>query len=394
MRILGRLTLLSLFAATGVAVALYVGFSIPLRSHGQPPGHSAGQCLTGTTGAPCGAWSPGTDRAPCEAWSVGPPASEPAGTNLRLVPVEGVSRAEPGGQEDSGKEVTRMPAREAIPQAFSAASGLRTSPEASETRTLDSGSVQLTLSLPPGPVVAEPHPARTFQVRSGEQSPGLLTTFRFWKSLATPLFSQVARDSGQSAQDPAPLPAPAEPGDVVLADPPGSSAKAVVGEGDNELSMQFPNNDIREVLDALSIQGNLKILATESVQGKVSATLTGVDVESALDAILKSTGYVARRDGEFIYVGKPEDFEALEKSLDRIVTRVYRPNYVTAAELETLIQPLVTTGLGVVSVSSPAEVGITADSASAGWLPIEANTPSRVTVPRLPPVERVSESVE
>jgi len=52
--------------------------------------------------------------------------------------------------------------------------------------------------------------------------------------------------------------------------------------------------------------------------------------------------------------------------LDRIGTRIYRPNYITAAELQTLIQPLLTEKIGVVSVSTPAEVGIPADDASAG----------------------------
>jgi type IV pilus assembly protein PilQ len=140
----------------------------------------------------------------------------------------------------------------------------------------------------------------------------------------------------------------------------------IVGEGDGQLQMQFPNKDIREVLDALSVYGDLNILATDSVQGNVSATFSGTDAESALDALLKSTGYVARRDGDFIYVGKPEDFDSLEQALDTVGTRVYRPNYVTAAELQALIQPLVTNGAGVVAVSSPAEVGIAADATNAG----------------------------
>ena len=37
---------------------------------------------------------------------------------------------------------------------------------------------------------------------------------------------------------------------------------------------------------------------------------------------------------------------------------------------------------------------VKADSASAGWAPIDANIPSRVTVPRLPPFLRVSVSAE
>jgi type IV pilus assembly protein PilQ len=141
-----------------------------------------------------------------------------------------------------------------------------------------------------------------------------------------------------------------------------SSANA----GDQSLEIHFPDADIVEVLEALSQQGNLNILASDSVQGKVSVNLIGVDVEGALEAILKSTRFVARRDGKFIFIGTREDFSAMEQSLDTITTRVYRPNYVTATELQTLIQPMVTQEIGVVSVSSPAEVGIEADESNAG----------------------------
>lgn len=159
--------------------------------------------------------------------------------------------------------------------------------------------------------------------------------------------------------------------------PPGSAADAgwpaagtesaiVKGEGDDQLSVHAQDADVREVLDALSEQGNLNILASSSVQGKVTATLSGVDIDSALDAILRSTGFVARREGKFIYVGTPADFDSLEQAMDKISTRVYRPNYITAAELQTLITPLLTKEAGVASVSTPAEVGIGTDDSAAG----------------------------
>jgi len=138
------------------------------------------------------------------------------------------------------------------------------------------------------------------------------------------------------------------------------------GEGDGQLSINVQNSDIRAVLDLLSRQGGLNILAGKSVQGTVSASLSNVDIATALDAILKSTGYVARRDGEFIFVGTPEEFLQMDHSLDRIGTRVYRPNYVTAAELQSLITPMLTPDVGTVSVSTAAEVGIAPDGSSAG----------------------------
>jgi len=332
MRILGRLILLSLFAATGVAVALYVGLSAKPPPERHAARHSTGQ-------------HPGEQH-------------------------PGERAEEPRPADHSG---VKAPEKD-VCQGTTASLDPGEPPSEPETaETTRPGATEPTIMLPPGPIVAEPHPLRAFRAPFGSDSSGLPKTLPVAENVAAPLLSQVAPAPGQPAQGPIELSAPPEPMPAVKGTAPvppvqslGTIRRTVPGEGDDELTMQFPDNDIREVLDALSIQGNLNILATDSVQGKVSATLSGVDVESALDAILKSTGYVAKRDGDFVYVGKPEDFDALEKSLDAVGTRVYRPNYVTAAELQTLIQPLLTSSTGTVSVSTPAETGIGADSSTAG----------------------------
>jgi type IV pilus assembly protein PilQ len=132
------------------------------------------------------------------------------------------------------------------------------------------------------------------------------------------------------------------------------------------LNIRIHDEDIRKVLDLLSEQGNLNILASRSVEGKVSATLNDVDIQGALGAILKSAGLVARRDGRFIFVGTPDDFNNMEQAMDRIGTRTYRPNYITANELKTLVAPLLTERIGVVSVSSQSEAGIGTNDSNAG----------------------------
>jgi type IV pilus assembly protein PilQ len=136
--------------------------------------------------------------------------------------------------------------------------------------------------------------------------------------------------------------------------------------GDDHLSINVQNTDIREVLELLSQQGGLNILASKSVSGAVTASLTGVDLETALAAILKSTGYVARREGQIIYVGTPADFAAMDQTEDRILTRVYRPNYIKAADLQGLFTSLLTPEVGKVTVSAPADVDIPADQIKTG----------------------------
>lgn len=136
------------------------------------------------------------------------------------------------------------------------------------------------------------------------------------------------------------------------------------GEAADRISIHTQNDEVREVLEALAEQGNMSILFTKNVTGKVSATLRDVDVPTAFDAVLKSAGLVARHEKSFLYVGTQEEFDSMAQSLDKLGTRVYRPNYVTAADLQALIHPMLTEKLGVVSVSSPAEVGIPSDATS------------------------------
>lgn len=140
----------------------------------------------------------------------------------------------------------------------------------------------------------------------------------------------------------------------------------VRSEGDDQLYINTKDSDIREILDLLSQQGGMNILASKSVQGRVSASLNNVDVDTALEAILRSTGFLARRDGNFVYVGTAEDFKAMDQAMDKLATRVYRPNYVTSQELQILITPMLTPDFGTISVSSASQVGIAPDQTAAG----------------------------
>lgn len=136
--------------------------------------------------------------------------------------------------------------------------------------------------------------------------------------------------------------------------------------GEDRLSIVFPETDVRDILDHLAEYGQRNILIGKGVQGKTSVRLSDVDFDSAIDAILRSCGLVARRDNNFIYVGTQEEFNSIEQAIDRMGTRVYRPNYVAAADLQTLIQPLLTEKLSAISVSAPSENGIQADANTAG----------------------------
>jgi len=176
----------------------------------------------------------------------------------------------------------------------------------------------------------------------------------------------------RAAPPPAPAgeapPAPAAP---PAAAPPAEALPAPAGSvhrdaGDDKLTINIQNSDIRSVLEMLSQEAGLNILASRNVSGSVTANLSGVDVETALAAILKSTGFVSQREGNIIYVGTPADLALMSQSQDRVLTRIYRPNYIRAADFQALITSMLTPQVGRVTVSSPSDVDIPTDQTKTG----------------------------
>jgi type IV pilus assembly protein PilQ len=200
---------------------------------------------------------------------------------------------------------------------------------------------------------------------SDQQSQGLLHAIT---NLARQIGqAHVQADPEEAAPPPAPAPAPAAPTpDTRESLPLPPADRIAAGEGDNEISINVQNTDIRAVLELLSEQGGLNILASKNVSGTVTAALKDVNIDTALAAILKSTGFVARRERSIIYVGLPADMAAMDQTADRVLSRVYRPNYIKAADLQSLFASFLTPEIGKITVSTPSEVDIPGDQVKTG----------------------------
>ena len=166
---------------------------------------------------------------------------------------------------------------------------------------------------------------------------------------------------------------PAAGGPVLADGAPGAAAENLPAssevrqeEGEDGLTINIQNSDIRHVLELLSQEAGLNIIASRNVSGTVTANLSGVDVHTALAAILKSTGFVAVREGNIIYVGEPRDLAAMNQIQDKLLTRVYRPNYIRAADLQALFTPLMTPEVGKITVTPPSQIDIPADQNKTG----------------------------
>ncbi|REJ66632.1 MAG: hypothetical protein DWQ31_14415 [Planctomycetota bacterium] len=164
-----------------------------------------------------------------------------------------------------------------------------------------------------------------------------------------------------------PPPPPVEPGlQASDSDRAAGGPQATLDENGRFQLNTKPDADLREVLELLSQKSGLNILASNSVQGTVTASLNNVDTMTALDAILKSTGYVAYREGEIIFVGTAEEYRQRKHRVQNIETRIYRPNYITATEFQQLVTPLLSPEVGAISISSASAVGIESDNTQAG----------------------------
>lgn len=225
----------------------------------------------------------------------------------------------------------------------------------------------------PAPVLAKPHPSITYQIQAPPSESALMELLgtlqeRLGANAGAPQ-AEIAREPGDASL-PAPLPASVPELNSEVSSTETTPVPEPVGTvddlGNRRFEIHFQDEDIRRVLEAMSEHAGLNIIVSDAVQGTVTANFVDVDMMEGLDAILKSTGFLARQEGEFLYVGAADDFLEMEKNLDQLCTRIYRPNFVTATELQTLITPLLTEEIGFVSISSAAEVGIPADDVQVG----------------------------
>ncbi|MBU0711300.1 hypothetical protein KJ762_10490 [bacterium] len=113
------------------------------------------------------------------------------------------------------------------------------------------------------------------------------------------------------------------------------------------VSLHFKEAELINILRLLAVQNNLNIIAGEEVEGKVTVSLSDVNLGTALDAILKVNGYDWFIQDNIVVV-KPED----KKMTGELITRIYKLEYVDASAVSTAISNVLTPK-GKVQIFSP-----------------------------------------
>jgi type II secretory pathway component GspD/PulD (secretin) len=142
------------------------------------------------------------------------------------------------------------------------------------------------------------------------------------------------------------------------------------GEGDPVKPIQSisfkTDMTIRDALRFLGTKYQKNIVPSSKVDGMVTAaTLYDMTFESALNAIL-GHAYKYEEKDNIIWVYTAEEFKKIMEDKDRMVYKVFTLYYISAAEAQKLITPVLS-GSGSIQGSSPAELVVpTGESISVG----------------------------
>ena len=132
----------------------------------------------------------------------------------------------------------------------------------------------------------------------------------------------VTTQNAQAAE----LPAPAS-------EPPAPAAETAPASSPGNVTVDFKEADIQNVLRILSFKSGVNIVAGKDVTGTVTIRLVDVPWEKALEIVLKTYGYAYEKNENIIRV---TTLESLKK--EDLSTEVFPLSYATAAEVEKSIK--------------------------------------------------------
>lgn len=106
--------------------------------------------------------------------------------------------------------------------------------------------------------------------------------------------------------------------------------------------------DVRQLLELMSRQSGLNILVSPKVSGNITANFEKISPDELLRSVLKLANLVEKVEGNvhFIYAKDELKDQTETKMKEKIVTKVYRLNYVRADEMMVMITPFLSVDVG------------------------------------------------
>ena len=227
------------------------------------------------------------------------------------------------------------------------------------------------------PVEREVRPSGPVEGRPGSPRPSR----RVVGPSDAPRDGVMARASQDVPTAPPPQSTPPSPGGAALpresVPPPPTPMEPLPGDlpspglgGDSlaSVSVHFDNSDIRQALEIFSRREKINLLISPSVTGPITVNLDGVTRQQALEAILSLGNLQAQQANGLTYIYTAEEFKALNLARRKLVTRVYRLNYVRANEIAVMLKSFLSPD-GKITATPESEEGIDENANFSAGLP-------------------------
>ena len=130
------------------------------------------------------------------------------------------------------------------------------------------------------------------------------------------------------------------------------------------VTLDFKDADIRNVLKIISYKSGVNIVSTPEVMGNISIRLVDVPWDKALDVILKTYGFAYDRQGNIISVAPIEKLTAQKQQEAQLaqvqptLTEVFQLKYIDAQDAKKAIEP---------QLSARGKITVLEMSGQAGW---------------------------
>src|SRR5262245_31760637 len=121
----------------------------------------------------------------------------------------------------------------------------------------------------------------------------------------------------------------------------GTATKGKDSAGRDTLSVDFPDEDIRNILRNVADLFELNIIMPDTLQGKTTIKLRDVTWRQIFESVLQPVGYTYREDGNIIKIVSNESL-----AQEPVSTDVFLINYAKASDILPTIQSLVDTATG------------------------------------------------
>ncbi len=144
---------------------------------------------------------------------------------------------------------------------------------------------------------------------------------------------QIKQEAATQTQAPAPSPAP-QP-----------EKTAVPSQKDNNVTLDFKDADIQNVLRVLAYKSGVNIVTGKEVTGTVTIRLVDVPWEQALAVILSTYGFAYEREGNIITVSTVEGLKTRREKqkelseIEGVASKVFTLQFLDASDAKKMLEP-------------------------------------------------------